>query len=297
MARGANQIDHVARKGFADRHHADQFLEIENFLGVGDRLHLRDARRGRQVHDLHFVRGAQIIEDGIEQEAVELRFGQRVRAFEFDGVLRGQHEKRRGQLVLIAAHRAGKFLHGLEQRRLRLRRRAVDFVGEHDVAENRSRHERPAAVPRGGILLDDVRAGDVGGHQVRRELDALERQAQRLGNRADHQRLRRAGQAGDQAMAADEQRDQNLVEHFLLSDDDLADLGENVVAHRLKAFDALLQFRGIRIELCDGGHVFISLRWNPSVAAIIFERADNLGAASSDARTCSSALSFWPAAK
>src|SRR5467141_1296874 len=76
-------------------------------------------------------------------------------------------------------------------------------------------------------------------------------------------------------MAADKQRDENLVEHFLLSDDDLADLSENVVPHRLKAYDALLQFRGIRIELYDGGHLFISLRWNPSVAAAIFERAES----------------------
>ena len=38
------------------------------------------------------------------------------------------------------------------------------------------------------------------------------------------QSFRGAGQAGDQAMAADKQRDQNLVEHFLLSDDDLAHL-------------------------------------------------------------------------
>src|SRR5467141_2076726 len=75
-------------------------------------------------------------------------------------------------------------------------------------------------------------------------------------------------------MAADKQRDENLVEHFLLSDDDLADLGENVVPHRLKAYDALLQFRGVRIELYDGGHLFISLRWNPSVAAAIFEETE-----------------------
>ena len=183
-----------------------------------------DARGGRQIHDLHFVRGAQIIEHRVEQEAVELRFGQRIGAFEFDGVLRGQHEERRRQFVVIAAHRAGELLHGLEQRRLRLGRRAVDFVGQQDVAEDRPVHERPAAVPGGGIFLDDVRAGDVRGHQVRRELDALEHQAQRLRDGADHQRLGRAGQAGDQAMAADKQRDQNLVEHFLLSDDDLADL-------------------------------------------------------------------------
>jgi hypothetical protein len=62
---------------------------------------LRHARGGGEVDDLHFVRGAQVIENGIEQEAVELRFGQRVGAFEFDGVLRGQHEEGRRQLVLM----------------------------------------------------------------------------------------------------------------------------------------------------------------------------------------------------
>ena len=34
---------------------------------------------------------------------------------------------------------------------------------------------------------------------------------------------------------------------------------ENVVAHRLKSFDALLQFRGIGIELSDGGHCLFPL--------------------------------------
>src|SRR5258708_27464325 len=76
-------------------------------------------------------------------------------------------------------------------------------------------------------------------------------------------------------MAAYKQQDKNLVQHLLLPDNDLADLSENVVTHGLKAFDALLQFRGIRIELYDGGHLFISLRWNPSVAAAVSERAES----------------------
>ena len=75
-----------------------------------------------------------------------------------------------------------------------------------------------------GILLDDVGAGDVGRHQVGRELDALEHQAQRLRQGAHQQRLGRAGQAGDQAMAADEQRDHDLLEHFFLADDHAPDL-------------------------------------------------------------------------
>ena len=139
--------------------------------------------------------GGQIIEHGVEEEAVELRFRQRIGAFELDGVLRGQHEERRRQLVVIAAHRAGELLHGFEQRRLRLGRRAVDFVGQQNVGEDRAGNEGPAAMAGGGIFFDDVGAGDVGGHQVRRELDALEYQAERLRDGADQQRLGRAGQA------------------------------------------------------------------------------------------------------
>ena len=37
--------------------------------------------------------------------------------------------------------------------------------------------------------------------------------------------------------------DENLVEHFFLPDDDLPDLGENVVPHGLKPFNAALEFR------------------------------------------------------
>ena len=63
--------------------------------------------------------------------------------------------------------------------------------------------------------------------------------------RADHQRLRRARQPGDEAVAADEQRDEDLLEHVLLADDDLVHLREDVVSHRVKVFDALFQFGGV----------------------------------------------------
>ena len=40
----------------------------------------------------------------------------------------------------------------------------------------------------------------------------------------------RPGHAGDQAVAAGEQRDQHLLDDFVLADDDLAELGENALA-------------------------------------------------------------------
>ena len=48
------------------------------------------------------------------------------------------------------------------------------------------------------------------------------------------------GQPGNQAMSADEQRGQDLIEDLILSDDHLPDLRENALARGLKPFDALL---------------------------------------------------------
>ena len=61
-------------------------------------------------------------------------------------------------------------LHRLEQRSLRLRRGAVDLVGEEEVGEDRARQEREL----GAALVEDRGARHVGGHQVGRELDARE---------------------------------------------------------------------------------------------------------------------------
>ena len=62
-------------------------------------------------------------------------------------------------------------LHRFEERRLRFRRRPVDFVGEDDLREDRPGHEPESAVSVG--LVEHLGAGDVGGHEVWRELDRL----------------------------------------------------------------------------------------------------------------------------
>ena len=116
------------------------------------------------------------------------------------------------------------FLHRLQQRRLRLGRRAIDFVGQDDVGEDRAFEELEAAAAGRLVFLDHFRAGDVGRHQVGRELDAAELQRQGIGQRADHQRLGQARHADQQAMAAGEHGDQQLFDHLLLADDHLAQL-------------------------------------------------------------------------
>ena len=135
---------------------------------------------GVAIHDLHLVARREVVEQHVEQEAVELGFGQRIRALELDRVLRREHEERPLDLVVMAAHGDRELLHRLEQRGLRLRRRAVDLVREQHVREQRARHERPGAPARGDVLFDDVGARDVRRHQVGRELDSLEREPERI---------------------------------------------------------------------------------------------------------------------
>jgi hypothetical protein len=116
-------------------------------------------------------------------------------------------------------------LHGLEHRRLRFGRRAVDLVRQHDVREHRARREYHLALTGRRVVLDDVRAGDVRRHQVGRELDARELEVEDARDRMNEQRLRQAGHANDERVATREERDEDLLDDVVLSDDELPQLG------------------------------------------------------------------------
>ena len=71
-------------------------------------------------------------------EPVELRLGQRVGALVLHRVLGRDHQERALENVRLAVHGDLCLLHRLEQRRLGLRRCAVDLVDEQDVREHRA---------------------------------------------------------------------------------------------------------------------------------------------------------------
>ncbi len=211
-------------------------------LGVG-------VHRGLH-HDVLLLGELRILDEGVHQEAVLLRLGQRVGALLINRVLRGQHEERLRELPRLAAGGNLALLHGLEQRRLRLGRRAVDFVGQDDVAEDRAAHEDDLAPAGLVVLLDHVRADDVRGHQVGRELDALEVELQHAGERADHERLGQAGHALEQAMAAGEDGGEELLEDLALAHDHLAQLAEHFIVATVEVLDLL--FDGVAHGLGAG---------------------------------------------
>ena len=92
-------------------------------------------------------------------------------------------------------------LHRLQQRRLGLGRGAVDLVGQQQLAEDRPARQREAA----GLEVEQVGADDVARHQVGRELDAAEVQAEGAGEALGEEGLGRARRALQQDVAAGEQ--------------------------------------------------------------------------------------------
>ncbi len=85
----------------------------------------------------------------LEEKSVELRLRQRIGAFELDGILRREHEKRRGQWMDFSHHRHLPLLHCFEKRRLGLGRGPVDLVRQYQIPEEWTgpEHEALLAVP------------------------------------------------------------------------------------------------------------------------------------------------------
>ena len=195
-------------------------LDPNDVLARHDRRDLAELACRHPAGNLPFLRAAGVVHADVEQEPVELRFGQRVRALLFQGVLRRQHEKGSGQQVGAATGADVPLLHGFEHRGLRLRRRPVDFVRQNQVGEDRTGQEAIGPLPGLRVFLDDLGTGDVAGHQVGCELDAFEGQMQRLGQRADQQGFCQPGHAFEQGVTSGEHRHQHLFDDLVLADDD-----------------------------------------------------------------------------
>ena len=130
-----------------------------------------------------------------------------------DGILRGQHQKRIRQRMGVVVHGDLRFVHRFEQRGLRFRRGAVDFVGDDDVGENRAGLEFEFLVR--GIV--DADADHVARQHVRRELNALERAVEGAREGLRQSGLADAGNVFDQQVAAREQRRERQLDDVFLA--------------------------------------------------------------------------------
>ncbi len=166
-----------------------------------------------------------------------------------------QDEERLVERIALAGDGDLVLLHRLEQARLGLGRRAIDLVGQDQVGEHgpRLEPEQPATA----LLDEDVGAGDVGGHEVRGELDPVEAAVDDVGDRADEQRLAQAGDALQERVAVGEEACQRLADQIPLADDD----APHLCLDRPGALGELL-----RRELLCGGRA-LRRHWCSSVTA------------------------------
>ncbi len=152
--RAAAECEPIAGAGVAqqpDDEAVERLLDVDATGGAdrgdelcvaGDRLELVERRLGRLFGEHpRLVSLLRVPDRHPHREPVELRLRQRVGAFVLDGVLRRETRNGRGEQVRVAVDGDLALLHRLEQRRLRLGRRAVDLVDEHDVREDGARAE------------------------------------------------------------------------------------------------------------------------------------------------------------
>ena len=200
----------------------------KEFISADDRLCGLRHGRLRHLNDRSKLLCRRETDDQLEQETVGLRFGQRIGTVLFDGILRRKNEKRLRKAVGLSVGGDGVFLHRFEKCGLRFRCCTVDFVREKEVCEDWPGTENKTVLSV-FVLFNDVRAGDVGRHQVRGELDAGKRKRQCLSHRAHQAGFADARHTFEQDVAARNDGDDNTFHHVALTDHVPADLAEDAV--------------------------------------------------------------------
>ena len=164
-----------------------------------------------------------IVDVDLHEEPVELSLGQRIGALLLDRVLGRQNMERCRQAMILTGHGDLAFLHRLQQRRLRARARPVDLVGHEQLGEDRAGDEAEA-LPAGAGVVQHLGAQDVGRHQVGRELHPFLGEAQHHAQGLGEAGLGQSRHADQQRVATRQERDQRVLDHAFLAEDDPADL-------------------------------------------------------------------------
>ena len=218
-----DQADSVILHMRGHWHLAHEAHQVRQGLALEDFIHVDADAGGGAGEDLGQFTGGRVADQDLEEEAVELGLGQGIGSLLIDGVLGRHDEERFDEFAQLAAGGDLVFLHRFQQGRLGLGRRPVDFVGQDQVGEDGAALELELA-PAASGLHNDVGAENVGGHQVGRELNAVEGEVEHIAQGSHQQGLAQARHALQEHVSPREQGDERAFDNGVLSDDDLADL-------------------------------------------------------------------------
>ena len=141
------------------------------------------------------------------KKSVGLGLGKREGSIGFQWILGGHDHKWLFQLVGLAVHGNLPLLHGFQQARLRPRRGPVDFVRQNDVGKKGTRTK--LKIPR--FLVVEIDARQIGGQQIRGELNPAEFAPQSLGEGPEHHSLASAGHILQQHMTGADKAGQHQL--------------------------------------------------------------------------------------
>ena len=135
LARGTNDIYEVTGQFIANHNKGQAVAQRGEVFGLD---HPADDPTGQQrfwrflghrpLGERKFLGAIRRFHRDLEHEAVFLRFRERIGTFVFNRVLRREDGEVRRQRIGVAVDRHNTFLHGLQQRRLRFGRSAIDFI-------------------------------------------------------------------------------------------------------------------------------------------------------------------------
>jgi len=134
-------------------------------------------------------------------------------------------KKRDGQQMRVAVDGDLSLLHRLEERALRLGRRAIHFIGQEHLRKDWAPVKDK--LPRGRI--ENGITQDIGGQQVARELHASEFEAKNPGQRVRQRRLAHAGDVLDQQMSARQQTTEGHANSMVLAQKDRIEPGQHII--------------------------------------------------------------------
>src|SRR6056297_2411722 len=98
-----------------------------------------------------------IVHVELEHKSVELGFGQGIGALLLDGILGGEDQKGKIEIVGRTAGGDAIFSHGLQESSLSLGRGSVDLVCQKKVRKNGTLEEFKMSFSSGLIFFEDVR--------------------------------------------------------------------------------------------------------------------------------------------
>ena len=240
---GLHQTEDIVQYVLVDKHPAGLGAQLGQLGGVGGLPHLlHGVALQLAPEQVQLVPGLGIAQAQAQGEAVQLGVGQQLGAGGPRRVLGGDDQKGGGHRAGHAVHRHPALLHGLQQGGLGAAGGPVELIGQKQVAQQRAW----LVLHLPGGLVVEGKAGEVGGHHIGGELDAVIFQPQGLRKGDGHGGLAHTGDVLQQDMAPGQDGYEDLDHDLILAHHGLLHFIDHLDGQMDFAHGISLPWRGLQ---------------------------------------------------